>query len=274
MAAEDTNRMQDSPAFMRAPALLLVLLLAPSSTAAQEVPPPAADVRPAPGVEVGVETDVGSVYIFRGLVYSDGPVAQSKAWVSVSGLYLYAWSNVAVPAAPLARNLDEVDLGASYTFERGNLTVEPAIDYYLYRLSQPETAEGVAARTAEVSVMASYALGGAVLSTRHVVDTGSFRGAYFGELGASYDRDVTPRTQLGVSARVGWASARFNRAYIGPVRAGLELVGAGVSITRKIGRHLYVRPHAEITTVPDAGLRAHLPQPTNGIVGLAVGIVR
>jgi hypothetical protein len=271
---EDMHRMQDSPAFMRAPALLLVLLLTPSSTAAQEVPPPAADVRPAPGVEVGVETDVGSVYVFRGLVYSDGPVTQSKAWVSVSGLHLYAWSNVAVPAAPFARILDEVDLGVSYAFERGNLTVEPAIDCYLYRLSEPEAAAGVAARTAEVSVMMSYALGGAVLSTRHVVDTGSYRGAYFGELGASYDRAVTPRTQLGVSARVGWASARFNRAYVGLVPAGLELVGAGVSIIRKFGRHLYVRPHAEITTVPDAGLRAHLPQPTNGILGLAVGIVR
>lgn len=265
--------MRTPPAFTRASALLLVLL-APSSTAAQVAPPPAADVRPAPGVEVGVETDVGSVYVFRGLVYSDGPVAQSKAWVSVSGLHLYAWTNVAVPAAPLARSLDEIDLGGSYTFERGNFTVAPAIDCYLYRLSDAEAAKGVAARTAELSVMMSYARGGAVLSTRHAVDAGSYRGAYFGELGASYERAVTARIRLGVSARVGWASARFNRAYVGPVRAGLELVEAGVSITRRFGRRLYVRPHAEITTVPDAGLRAHLPRPTNAIVGLGIGIVR
>ncbi|MGE0460600.1 MAG: hypothetical protein AB7Q16_04455 [Vicinamibacterales bacterium] len=265
--------MRDSPAFMRALAIVLVLA-APASTAAQEVPPPAADVRPAPAPEVGVETDVGSVYVFRGLVYSDGPVTQSKAWLSVGGLYLYAWINVAVPAAHLARNLDEVDLGASYTFERGNFTVAPAIDCYLYRLSDAEATEGVAARTAEVSVMVSYARGGAVLSTRHAVDAGSHRGAYFGELGASYDRAVGARTELGVSARMGWASARFNRAYVGPAPAGVELVGAGVSITRRFGKHLYVRPHADITTVPDAGLRAHLPRPTNGIVGLVVGVVR
>ena len=264
-----------SPGFMRALALVAVLVLVPAAAAAQEASPPATEgARSAPDVEVGVETDAGSVYLFRGLVYSDGPVTQSKAWVSVGGLSLYAWSNVAVPAAPLARSLDEVDLGGSYALERGRLTVEPAIDVYLYRLSEPEAAEGVVARTAEVSVMVSYGMAAATVYTRQVVDAGSYHGAYFGELGASYDRAVTPRTDLGISARVGWASARFNRSYIGPVAAGLELVGAGVSVTRRFGRHLYVRPHAEITTVPRASLRAHLDRPTNGSVGLAVGVVR
>jgi hypothetical protein len=106
------------------------------------------------------------------------------------------------------------------------------------------------------------------------VDAGSYRGAYFGEVGASYDQAVGSRTEVGVSVRVGWASSRFNREYIGPHEAALGLVGAGVSITRRIGRHFYVRPHAEITTVPDARLRAHLARPTNGIVGLAVGLVK
>jgi hypothetical protein len=257
---------------MRIPVLALVL--AHSQAVAQEVSPPAAAGRPAPGVDAGVETDAGSVYVFRGLVYSAGPVAQSKAWVSTGGLYLYVWSNVAVLPAVYERRLDEVDLGAAYAFERGPVTVEPAFDCYLYRLSNRDATAGAVARTAEVSVTVSYVAGGATVSTRQAVDAGSYRGAYFGELVASYDRAISSRTEIGVSARVGWASSRFNRAYIGPEEAAVGLVGAGVSITRRFGRHFYVRPHAEITTVPDATLRDQLARPTHGIVGLAFGIVR
>jgi hypothetical protein len=273
-AAEDTDRMQALPAFMRIPALALALLLPQSPAVAQEVSPSETAGRPAPVVDAGVETDAGSLYVFRGLVYSNGPVTQSKSWVLTGGLYLYAWSNVAMTPAAHAPRLDEVDVGASYAFERGPVTVEPAFDCYLYRLSDSEAVAGAATRTSEVSVTVSYATGGATVSTRHVVDTGTYRGAYFGELGARYDRAVSARIEIGVSARVGWASSRFNREYIGPEEAALGLVGAGVSITRRFGRRFYVRPHAEVTTVPDASLRAHLARPTNSIVGLALGIVR
>jgi hypothetical protein len=225
-------------------------------------------------VDAGAETDASSLYVFRGLLYSNGPVTQSKAWVSAGGWYLYAWSNVATPPAAHSRRLDEVDIGASYAFTRGPMTIEPAFDCYLYRLSDPEATAGAAARTAEVSLTVSYAKGGVSVSTRQVVDTGSYRGAYFGEVGASYDQAVGSRTEVGVSVRVGWASAQFNREYIGPPHAALGLVGAGVSITRRFGRHFYVKPHAEITTVPDARLRAHLARPTNGVIGLALGMVR
>jgi MltA-interacting protein MipA len=253
---------------------LALALLAQSPALAQEVPPPADAGRSAPSVDAGVETDASSLYLFRGLVYSNGPVTQSKSWVSIAGLNLYAWSNVAMTPAAYARRLDEVDVGASYAFERGPLTVEPAFDCYLYRLSDSQAAAGAVARTAEVSVTVSYATGGATVSTRQALDTGSYGGAYFGELGASYDHSVSSRIEIGVSARVGWASSRFNRKYIGPEEAALGLAGAGVSITRRFGRHFYVRPHAEITTVPDASLRAHLARPTNGIVGVVLGIAR
>ena len=272
-AAGAPDRMQASTAVMRTAGLALALL-AQSPALAQEVPPPADAGRSAPSVDAGVETDASSLYLFRGLVHSNGPVTQSKSWVSIAGLNLYAWSNVAMTPAAYARRLDEVDVGASYAFERGPLTVEPAFDCYLYRLSDSQAAAGAVARTAEVSVTVSYATGGATVSTRQALDTGSYGGAYFGELDASYDHSVSSRIEIGVSARVGWASSRFNRKYIGPEEAALGLVGAGVSITRRFGRHFYVRPHAEITTVPDASLRAHLARPTNGIVGVVLGIAR
>jgi hypothetical protein len=251
------------------PGLVLALWLAGPVAAAQDVPS-----APERGVEVGVETDAGLLYLFRGLVYSDGPVTQSTAWLTTNGLSLYAWTNLVVSAAPGARNLDEVDVGASYAFGLGDLTVEPALSVYLYRLSDAERAKGADTGTTEVSLAVSYTKGGTTLSTKQVVDTGSYPGAYFGELSVSHTRPVTPRTELAASAWVGWASTRFNREYIGAEKPGLGLVGAGVSVTRRIGRHLYLRPHAEVSVVPDSALRALLARPTNGSVGLAIGVAR
>ena len=267
--------MRRSPAFVRALPLGWALILAPSAAMAQGAATPAVDsAQPDAALEAGVETDAGSLYVFRGLVYSDGPVNQSRAWVEFAGFGLYAWSNVAVEAAAQARRLNEVDLGASYAFGRGELTVTPAVDLYLYRLSGPERAAGGATYTAEVSATITYGWGGTSVFTRHVVDAASNRGAYFGELGATCDRALTPRSELGLSAWVGWASARYNHAYIGPHRAGPAVAGVGISISRRFGRHIYVRPHAELTTVPDAVLRAGLAQPTNGSVGVAFGFAR
>lgn len=267
--------MQASPAFVRALVLAVSLLHAHPPAFAQQAPPGETGGAQAPSsLEAGVETDARSRYVFRGLVYSEGPVTQSMAWLSVDGLYLYAWSNVALPVAAGARRLDEVDLGASYAFERGDLTVEPALDLYLYRPPEPTSEDVADPHTAEVSVKVSYAIGGATLFTRHVVDAGSYRGAYFGELGSTYERAISPRTDIGVSVQLGWASARFNREYLGVVRPGLGLVEAGVSLTRKLGRHFYVKPHLEVTTVPDGGLRAHIANPTVRRAGLAFGIVR
>jgi hypothetical protein len=261
--------MRARPSFTGVSGLVLALVLARSAVAAQEV-----SSAPDEAMEAGVEADAASLYLFRGLVYSDGPVTQSMAWVTKGALSLYAWTNVVVSAAPGARNLDEVDVGASYAIEQGDLTVTPALDLYLYRLSDAERAEGAHGHTAEVSLAVSHTRDGTTLMTKHVVDAASYRGAYFGEIGVSHARPLTPRTELAVAVSAGWASARFNRAYIGPERAGLVLVRAGVSITRRIGRHLYLRPHVELAVLPDPRLRASLARPTNGSVGLAVGVVR
>jgi hypothetical protein len=255
--------------FTRASGPVLALLLAQSVADAQEVSSP-----PEEDMEVGIETDARSLYLFRGLVYSDGPVTQSTAWVTTGGFSLYAWTNVAVSAAQGARTLDEVDAGASYAIERGDVTIEPAVDVYLYRLSDAEHAQGAQRYTAEVSVAFSYKRAGTTMFTKHVVDAAGYRGAYFGEFGVSHVRRVMPRTELSVSASLGWASPRFNREYIGTEKAGLGLVWAGTSITRPIGPHLYLRPHVEFSVVPDPRLRASLARPTNVSFGLAIGVVR
>ena len=245
-----------------------LVLLAGRAAAAQGVAPP-----PAARVEAGLEIDIGSLYLFRGLVYSAGPVTQSKAWASWGGLEVYGWTNVAVPAAPGARTLDVIDTGASFAIERKGVAAVTSLDVYMYRLSGAERASGAPAHTIEASLALSYTRGNTTVAAKQIADAGSYRGARFAQLGASHTRALTPRVDLAVTALVGWASRRFTRAYIGPDLAGLSLVTAGVSVTRHVGR-LYLRPHLEVSVVPGSQRRAALIRPANVSVGLALGVTR
>lgn len=244
-------------------------LLAARSASAQDGSPGTANA-----VEAGAETDLGSLYLFRGLVYSAGPVAQSRAWLSADGFDLYGWTNVALPAATGARTLDEVDAGASYRIEHGRFAAVPALDVYLYRLADGQRANGAASRTIEASLALSYTRGGTAVTSKHVVDAGSYRGAYVTQVGASHTQALTSRADVEVAALVGWASRRFNRSYVGSDVRGIGVAAVSVSVTRRVGRRWYFRPHAEVSVVPSSQLRAALSRPFNVVLGLAVGAVR
>ena len=259
---------------MRTLALALALALVPASPTRAQGLAGDAGVGDAGGMDGGVETDIGSSYLFRGIVYGDGPVAQSTAWLSLSGFSVYVWNNVAV-AAPLgSRWLDEVDVGVSYAIERGALTIQPGFDVYLYRLSDAEAADDEPSGTAEASVTVSYTRGAVAVSTRQVLDAASYRGAYFGELNLGYTRGVGADLEIGMTGRIGWASAHFNREYLEVERAAVGLAGAGLSVTRRLGRHAYIRPHVEVTGVPHRALRADRRRSVNTVVGVAFGVAR
>ena len=77
-----------------------------------------------------------------------------------------------------------------------------------------------------------------------------------------------------MTGRIGWASAHFNREYLGAERAAVGLAGAGLSVTRRLGRHAYIRPHLEVTGVPHRALRADGRPSVNTVVGVAFGVSR
>lgn len=246
-----------------------LVLLTAAAAGAQDMAP-----EPPSRVEAGVETDFGSVYLFRGLVYSAGAVTQSKVWLASGALNVYGWTNVAVPAAPGARTLDEVDGGASYAMTLGALVLMPAIDVYIYRLSDAERAGDAASHTTEVSVALSYTRGATTVSSKHIVDAGSYRGAYFAQVGVSHARALGARTTVEGGALAGWAARRFTRSYFGPDVSGVALASASVALTHRIGRGVYLRPHVEVSVIPEGHLRAAVSRGVNVAVGLAVGIVR
>ena len=87
----------------------------------------------------------------------------------------------------------------------------------------------------------------------------------------SYERQLDRKTSLRTAFNIGWASARFNEAYIGVPKCAFNLIGSEVSLTYAPSPRFYLRPHFELTRIADSQLRRHLDSPTIGNFGLAFG---
>lgn len=243
---------------------LLILAHTPGFAAAQIAAPD----KDAPSrTASGLETDFNSRYVFRGLTYSRGPVKQSTAWVTFSEITFYAWVNIMLDHEPQRRRFSEIDLGVSYAREWKKLTLEPAVDYYRYRfpplMKYPPTGEA--------SVKLSYSIGHARIFTKQIVDIGSYRGAYFGEAGLSHEQKLSRKTTFSAGVILGWASSKFNEAYVRVPKPAFNLIGGEVSFTYTPNSRFYLKPHFELTRVPDSRLRSHLNSPTIGKFGVAIG---
>jgi len=226
------------------PALVLVGLLVPGLRVAD------AQDR---SLSFGGELDANSRYVWRGLPQSRGPAAQPSVWVSFTDFTFTPWANFVLGSEENRWKFNEVDLSVAYSKEWIGLSFEPSFAYYVYP-NQPDVPA-----TGELSLGLSYQLGPVEFSTSHTVDLFEYRGAYFGDLGLEYSRDVlNDRAGFEAGGRVGVGSSRFNDAYIGEPRFALNTAGVTVGMPVSVFGCLRVRPHAELSTVIDRALRERL----------------
>jgi hypothetical protein len=215
-----------------------------------------------------VEIELGSGYADRGIVISDRPVVQPVAWVSGSVATFSVWSNFTLGETAEGSRPQIFEMELTRAHEWGNLTIEPAVTMFFYRdpLGVYNT------RSIEGWLYLSYHAGPFRLFTNHSVDALAYKSAYFGEAGIAFERRVSPRVEVGGSLNAGWASSRFNDAYVGIDQSALNLVGVEGSLTAYVKPHLYVGPYVQFSTIVDRALRAKLAQPTLLSVGLATGV--
>lgn len=215
----------------------------------------------------GAETDFNSVYVWRGIVVNDEPVMQPLAWVSGHGFTFVSSSNLNLTTTPGRRLLDEINLTALYDRDWRKLRIEPALSAYINRpigLAQdPNTMEG--------AMTLSYPVGPFRFFTRHSFDLASYRGAYFGEAGARFEKAVSERATLRVSVRSGWASSKFNEVYIGLHKPAFNFVGAGGSLLYYLSPKVFLQPHVEFSTIVDDQLRQSVPRPRLFNFGFSIG---
>jgi hypothetical protein len=215
----------------------------------------------------GAETDFNSGYVWRGLLLDEGPVTQPSAWVSAFGFTFTAWSNVAMTSTSESAGLNSGGLILTYERDWEKLRIEAGLDAYMGRQSSDIESQN----TMEGLLRLSYPVGPLRIFTTHAFDLLAYRGSYFGEAGLEYERQVTKNTEFTISVRSGWASSKFNDAYIGVNKSAFNYVGAEVSLTYHLGPHMYLQPHIEFSSITDQRLRAQSSPANIFTFGLAFG---
>ncbi len=248
---------------MRKATLALCLALS-ASAGAQDEEPSSRDA------QYGLETDVSSRYLFRGVPFSREPVNQVTAWSSFSGISFYVFGNVLLQREPGQNDFNELDFGGSYSHELGRFTIEPGFDAYAFRVPTPKTPPN----TVEGSLKASCRLGPLEAFTRQTVDLLFNRGAYYAEAGLFYERAFSSRASLEAALTFAWASARFNSGHVGVALGGWNHVGIQASLTYSPSGRFYLKPHFEIASFAAGPLGAYLEEPTVGSFGVAFGFLR
>ena len=219
-------------------------------------------------VSYGVEIEFRSGHADRGIVISDRPVVQPVTWVSGSGATFSAWSNVTLDETTDGSRPQILELEVTRAHKWRNLRIEPAMRMFFYR----DPVSIGSSRSVEGWLYLSYHAGPFRLFTNHSVDVLAFKGAYFGEAGIAFERRVSRGIEVGSSFNTGWASSRFNDAYIGIHRSALNLTGVEGWLTVHVKPHLYIGPHVQFSTTVNRAVRAELPHPTLFFVGLVTGV--
>ena len=215
----------------------------------------------------GAETDFNSNYVWRGLLL-DGPVGQPSAWISAFGFTFTAWSNVSLTSGYGGAGLNAGGMILAYDRDWKKFSIEAALDAYMGR----QAPDIETRNTMEGSLGLSYPAGPIRIFTTHAFDLLAYRGSYFGEAGLEYERQVTKSAEFTISVRSGWASSKFNDAYIGVNKSAFNFIGAEASLTCYLGSRMYFRPHIEFSSITDRRLRGQLAPADIITFGLAFGL--
>lgn len=246
-------------------AALLAAVLLGSVPAWSLDDPPATEGVP---VVVGLELDVNSRYLWRGFAWGDGAVVQPSAWLTHGALSVELWSSAErdPDGSSLAGwRATELDLTVGYETAWRGVTITPSLAVYDY--SDDEDSPTTAEALLELSVPA----GPFEVVSSHAFDVDEYRGAYYGDLGLAFVRELGEGTEAQATGYVGWASQEFTEVYGGVAVGGLFLLGVTTAVEHCLERGPCVRLHGEATRITRDDLAEAAGGRSRWSVGVAVG---
>lgn len=262
MKTELIGRWYRRPALFLGLAIVGCMLAVVCGVAAAQDEP--AEEAEAQSVEWGVEFDYNPRYVWRGIAWSEGAVLQTSLWATAKGVTYSIWTNNSLDSDDGGR-LNEIDYALAWSGSWRNFTLEPTLQLYTYPNQED------APSTAEAEVKLSWPLGPLTAFTTHTVDIAEYRGAYFGQLGISHQKQVGVNAELESSVSLGWGSAKFNEAYIGPSKFALNVGSIDIGLTWNTKTGIYIRPHLGIARILSGDLRDALDDSSLVNFGVAVG---
>jgi len=166
--------------------------------------------KPAPAAEATTAVDLNSAYVWRGITFNDGLVAQPSIDVSKNGFGINVWGNFDIGDYNDTLDDDEfseIDITLYYGFCLKPVNIGLGFIEYLF----PAGGEGT--REAYVSLELPVA-GGLSFGATAYYDVDEVHG-WYGKATVSYGLDLTGALGLEVSAAAGCADKDYARAYGG-----------------------------------------------------------
>jgi hypothetical protein len=219
-----------------------------TQTDASKTTEAAPEAEAAPSTTYGVETDITSRYDWRGIALSTGAAVQTSLWATHGPYNFYIWNNYMANNGFLAHKFSELDFTLTYTKDFKDFSFQPSANLYTYPY-------GTYPSSLELGGKFSKAVGKNVtLETSHYVFVKEYNGAYYGDIGVAFTRDLNSKMSQETDLNLGWANSKFNKTQIGPDKAALNVFSAQTSVTIN-QKGYYLRPHLGFTTLLDSALR-------------------
>lgn len=216
----------------------------------------------------GIELDLNSRYVFRGLALSQGAVVNPSVYVSRGPWTFSLWANFVARDRTNHGQINEVDPTLTYSTAWRGLTIEPSLTYYGL-INQPGGAS-----TAELGVRLALPLsGGFELFTNHGLDLHEFDHAWYGDLGVERTWQVSSGIELVAAVRAAGASRSFHEAYAGVTASGWSYVGIDLEARVAISASFFLRTHLALTSLRGRALRSNVDDPDLAAGGIGFGAV-
>jgi hypothetical protein len=227
----------------------------PQEGAAQTTP----DVEPPePAVTSGVEFDVLSKYLWRGIPYSRGKVLWSTAWVSTHGFTVTIFTNTDKQWSP---HWNEFDFAAAYERSFGRVTLTGSYNLYSYYDNTLfDGSEAGTYRTSELIARAGVSAGPGEAFTTHAFDIQHFKGSYYAEAGYKVERDIDSKWTMSGDVSVAFWHKFAEKYFVPPIYDPIPPSAMGpltvnAAVAYQLTRFLSVRPHLTLSRVLDKTTR-------------------
>lgn len=214
----------------------------------------------------GVEVDVPSRSISRGVPLNDGPAVQPSMWIGLGGASATAWMSFD-PALAAETGHRPTDFNGVLAYETsfGPVTVAPSATWITF-----PGLTGVP-QTVELALDATLELGPVAVCTTNVVDAVAFEGAWFVRAGLCATLSLAGLGTLEADVGAAGGNRRFHEANAAVATTGLGHVETNLGWTLPVLAGTYVRLHGTYSRLVHPALIAARSEVQLAVGGLAVG---
>lgn len=182
---------------------------------------------PAWSADATAALDLNSAYVWRGITFNDGPVAQPSLDVTHGGFGFNVWGNFDIgdyDDTLDANNFSEIDLTLSYGFSISKLDIGVGLIEYLFPTSLVQGTREIYLSLG-MPIIAGLSVG---LDTYYDVD--ETHGLY-SSLSVGYAYDATDKLSIEAGASVAYATEEFTLGPDGGLHDYSFSISAGYAVT-------------------------------------------